>query len=201
MPLQPCSLPNVPCVVLAGGKSRRFGADKSLATLNGHTLLNLMVARLREQTSGPIAVNSPRSSGKEARSSKIVPDIIGDQLGPLAGIHAAMIWAENNNFEYVATVPVDTPLLPDSFLEQLLNSGAPAVAKYNERLHPLHSLWPVKLASELEVSIKNGMRAAQAWAEACNAIHCRFDTEPHNDPFLNVNTPQDLIKAVKYFES
>lgn len=184
--------PNIPCVVLAGGQSRRFGANKALAVLNGRRLIDIVTDRLARQTEGAIAINTSARDIQLAVDLEIVPDCLSDGLGPLAGIHAAMRWAHDNGFGQVITTPVDTPIIPANFVSELLRSGAPSVAKSADRIHAVHGLWPVALRHDLAKCIDDGMRAAQAWSEEARAAHCAFAPNDDVDPFFNVNTQDDL---------
>lgn len=187
----------IPCVILAGGESRRFGADKALARLHGVRLIDFLIKRLEAQTKGPIAINSPKDYDLKGRTQLV--DKIDGSIGPLAGIHAALHWAHKNGFETVITTPVDTPILPDEFIRKLENSGAPSVAVSGGRTHSVHGLWHVGMRDKLEHSIKRGLRAAWKWAEQSNAKQCIFNTDKDHDPFFNVNTPEDLAKLSKLY--
>ncbi|MEL7130124.1 MAG: NTP transferase domain-containing protein, partial [Pseudomonadota bacterium] len=50
--------PDVFCVILAGGGSRRFAKPKGLAQLGGKTLIAHIAARLQLQTQGPVVLNA-----------------------------------------------------------------------------------------------------------------------------------------------
>lgn len=187
-------LPNIACVILAGGRSQRYGADKALAEINGERLIDIIVKRLEAQTSGTIAINFREEMDQSIGERPILTDRLTGDIGPLAGLHAALTWARDLGYAMVITTPVDTPLLPNSFIANLMESGRPAIASYNGHLQPLHGIWLSSQADQLEQKITTGMRAARDWAEACGARECVFAVDGAMDPFININRPEDLLK-------
>ncbi|MEO1661249.1 MAG: molybdenum cofactor guanylyltransferase [Pseudomonadota bacterium] len=191
-PLLRNTLSDVPCVILAGGQSRRFGSNKAFARFRGARLIDYLIQRMAEQTSGPIAINASPDPGYDHLNHLVLSDQLPGRIGPLAGLHAAMFWAQKNGYHSVITTPVDTPILPTNFVARLIETGAPAIAKANQRRHPVHGLWPTRLLEPLADTIEGGMRAARDWATACDAIDCEFPESSGADFFFNVNTPDDL---------
>lgn len=190
------SLPDMACVILVGGQSRRFGSNKAFAALNGARLIDIAFQQLAAQSVGPIAINAQTMSDYDDLSAPVIADRLRDAagggLGPLAGLHAAMLWAADLGYETVITTPVDTPLLPDDFVARLTRHGAPAVACSNTRTHPTHGIWPTALHDGLAKAIKRGMRAARDWHTTCQAGSCDFPMAWGRDPFANINRPADL---------
>ena len=185
---------DLPCCILAGGKSRRFGSDKAAAMIGGRRLIDLMVERIEVQTGGPIIINTPPPGPREMKNIDVLPDRLSGAFGPLSGLLAAMCWAHEQGFDSVVTTPVDTPLLPLNFIARLVEQGAPAIARSDSGSHPLHGVWPTRLHEALERNILDGMRAARAWADACNAAEVSFPLQDGMDPFFNVNTQADLAR-------
>jgi len=185
---------NIPCVILAGGQSRRFGSNKALAALQGRRLIDLLIARLRSQTSGPIVINASSDHEYDLPTYRFISDQISGEIGPLSGLHAALVWAEQHGFEEVATSPVDTPILPKDFIDRLQRCGSPAIAVSQGRQHVLHGIWPVTLKPELEHAIETGVRAAREWCALAGANACHFPATGDRDPFFNVNTREDLSR-------
>lgn len=183
---------DLPCVILAGGKSRRFGSDKALAKVGGRSLIDVMNERLQIQTSGPIAINTGSPELQELYGNSVIPDRLSGAFGPLSGLHTAMCWAREHRFDSVVTTSVDTPLLPFNFIARLVEHGAPAIARSESGLQPLHGVWPTRLHEALESRLLDGMRAVRAWAELCHAAEIVFPLQDGVDPFFNVNTPADL---------
>lgn len=184
-----------PVVLLAAGGSRRFGTPKGLAELRGVPLIDRVMSVLSNQTV-LTAINCALDSPYAKHSQHIVPDVMTGGLGPLAGIHAAMVWAESRGYSEVITAPVDTPFLPDDYVARLLVSGDTSVAVSDERLHPICGLWSVATADRLATAIEAGLRAAYEWADEVGAKTVAFEGDP--DPFFNVNTPEDLVAAEQF---
>lgn len=185
---------NMACVILAGGRSRRFGSNKAFAEFRGARLVDHLIQRLAAQSSGPIAVNAPESAGQALGDCELAPDQIDGDVGPLAGLHAALFWAAKSGFDAVITSPVDTPILPGDFIARLVAAGAPSVASHKGRTHALHGFWPTSLCARLEAEIGEGMRSARDWCAAIAASDCVFTSASDQDPFFNVNTPEDLAR-------
>ncbi len=183
---------SVACVILAGGQSRRFGSNKALAEFHGTRLVDHLIRRLEAQTSGPIAINASELAHGALNGCRLVPDRIEGEIGPLAGLHAALCWAGEQGFDTVVTTPVDTPILPGDYIARLCATGAPAVAAHKNRIHALHGVWPTDQHARLETAIGAGLRAARDWGKAISATKCAFAATSTPDPFFNVNTPEDL---------
>ena len=103
----------VQCVILAGGKGRRLdGKGKYSQKLHKKTLLEHVYSRMLLQTN-LIAVNFRDKKYKTNSDYHIVVDKFKEDIGPLAGIHAAITYGNDNNIHSsVVTVPVDTPFIP-----------------------------------------------------------------------------------------
>lgn len=155
-------------------------------------LVEVLVERLRRQTSGPIAVNAAEDPVWVELGYPIANDRLPRGLGPLIGIHAALVWASELGYESVITAPVDTPILPDDYVAGLSHSAFPAIAKYSGKPHFIHGAWPVALASDLARQVSEGMRAVHAWTDRIEARECVFPEQAGLNPFFNVNTPSDL---------
>lgn len=174
-----------PAVILAGGLSRRMGADKATVQLGGQSLLDHVIARLAPQVP-QVAVNAPAPLADLPH----VPDPVAGRLGPLAGVLGAMLWARGLGYDRVLTAPVDTPFLPRDLVARLAAHDAMVIAR-SERAHPVIGLWPVSLAEALRQQIDAGARRIGLFA--AEAAQVAWDTRP--DPFFNVNTPEDLRQA------
>lgn len=189
------SYTDVPCMILAGGSARRFGTPKGLAELAGKPLLQHIRDILGRQTRSVIAINAASTGPYAANGPVCVPDVLTGGLGPLAGIHAAMVWAKARGDSSVITVPVDTPFLPETLVADFVKAGAPAVARSQGRDHAVCGIWPVGLLADLERSLLSGERSALGWVDRVAAQRVAYDRMNGVDPFFNINTLEDLHAA------
>lgn len=204
---------NPPGVILAGGRSRRMGQDKATVLLGTRTLLEHVVARLRPQVCA-LALNVPQDSaaGNSEAALPRVPDTLPGRRGPLAGILAAMrhTAAQHPHVTHVLTVPIDSPFLPKDLMARLAehaaSSEAIAIAASDGHLHPVCGLWPVSLAETLQAFLEGPDEPrVRSFLEGQKTAVVEFDLSVTAlgplDPFLNLNTPEDLDIARRLLET
>jgi len=191
-------------VVLAGGKSLRFGEDKSQVKLNNKSLIDHILSEILTEFKELLIVSN--DSIKFNKSEKI--SIIGDfknNLGPLGGVLTAMKWIKDNNkdYQWISTFPTDTPFFKNQILKDFhdqinLKNGKLFFIKSNNTRHNIFGLWSIDLADKLEKDLENGDRKVEDWANkvGVNIIDMQFEK---NDPFFNINTKEDLEKAKDIF--
>lgn len=179
----------LPGVILAGGAGRRMGGvDKAQVLLAGHALWEHVARRIAPQVDA-LAVNAPGGTWVIGGAPlPCLPDPVPDRPGPLAGLLAALIWAEERDAEHVLTVATDTPFLPADLVTRLGKS--PAIAASAGRTHPVVGLWPVSCQPELRAALDAGDRRIGHFAARIGARQVAWEDE--GDPFFNVNTPSDL---------
>ena len=203
MPLSERRAETLPAVILAGGLSRRMGGqEKALLPLGGRTLVEHAARRIATMCA-PVAINANGDASRFATIGlPVIPDTVPETPGPLAGVLAAMRFAEGIGAQSVITLPADTPFFPDDLVTHLLaNRGAHglAVAAGKDRdggirTHPVFGLWPVILAEALEAALMDGIRKVETFTAAHAAGLAVFGTAAV-DPFFNINTPDDLARA------
>jgi molybdopterin-guanine dinucleotide biosynthesis protein A len=189
-------------VILAGGLSRRMGGgDKPLRLLAGRTLLDRVAERFAPQCGLGVLLNANGDPTRFAGfPGPIVPDGVPDHPGPLAGILAALDHAavHHPSATHVASVTCDAPFLPLDLVDRLRAglSGAPiAMASSAGQEHFTVALWAVSLRDDLRASlVERGERRVGAFLRRHGAAAVDWATDPV-DPFLNVNTPEDLAVA------
>jgi len=189
-------------VLLAGGQARRMRfedgtGDKSLRLLGGRPLLAHIIERLAPQVER-MALNA---NGDPARFADwnlpVIADDLTDSPGPMAGILAGMTWAEGA--VDIISLPTDTPFLPHDLVARLLAArdaeGADlAVAASGAHVHFATALWPVRLVGALRLMLADGVRRIEEFQKPYRVAVVKYDTVA-GDPFLNINTPEDLAEA------
>ena len=184
-------------LVLAGGGARRLGGgDKPLLALGGRPLLAHVLARLGAAANMPIALSA---NGDPARFARFGLPVLDDGAfagqGPLAGVLAGLDWAAGRGADTLLTVPGDTPFIPCDLAARL--APAPSCAASGGRVHHLVALWPVAARAALRCRLAaDGPRNVAAFAAVLGLRAVAFAAEDQPcDPFLNVNTPEDLASA------
>lgn len=167
--------------VLAGGQASRFGSDKALAELDGHTLLAHAVDLLAGWCEHVVVV------GRETAPAPTMPDWPGPGMGPLGGLAAALHHARDEGYEAVLSLGVDAPRLPED-LPALL---APAPAYLADQ--PVIGLWPAAASPRLDALLESdGRHSMRAFAELIGARALKLPT-----PSSNINTPADLAALAR----
>ena len=191
-------------LILAGGRATRLGGgDKALRAFGQTTLLDHVLARLAGQPARALVLNANGDPARFARFGlPVLPDTIPGHPGPLAGVLAGMEWvrAHDPGTADLVTVPTDSPFLPTDLVDRLAAArnaaGADmACAASSGRAHPVAALWPVRLAPELRRAlVEEQLYRIDRWTARFNLVQVEFGTDPV-DPFLNVNTPDELAAA------
>lgn len=190
-------------ILAGGGGTRMGGADKALVPLAGRPLLAHVAERLGPQCAA-LALNAAGDAGRFSDFSfPVVPDDPEHAgQGPLAGVLAGLDFAALAGFDRIAAAPVDTPFLPPDYVARLMRMkedrpGAQIVcAETHRRAHYVCGLFPVALRDGLRAWLASGKRRVSDWVESQGMARAPFDAPAGApDPFLNINTPEDLAQA------
>lgn len=190
-------------VVLAGGRSRRFGSPKSAALLHGLPLLAHATGLLSTILGDVRVVGGPPDAvpaGIPWRADR------EPGAGPLAALETALRWAASDGSAAVLLLGVDMPLVPVGLLQEILadrdsqivipESAGPA------GMEPLCARYRVTLVDDLVAARGDGVRSLRDFISRVSATRIPPDRiRRHGDPdriFLNVNTPADLARAESY---
>ena len=185
-------------MVVAGGRSTRFGGEKAVAELRGQPLLVWAVRRL-QRACRDVAVNARVGTETESLAMRegleVLHDAPGDPDGPLAGVKAGLAWAASRGARSLAVSPCDAPLLPEDLFVRLIEAAGEgaAMAVTDEGRQPLCAVWPISALPFLTEALKDGAHPP-TWRtlEALGAVPVRFDPP---GAFANINTREDLDAA------
>lgn len=181
-------------LVLAGGQGQRMGGqDKGLLTLGERTLVEHVIARLSPQVAEILVSANRHHEQYAALGPRVVSDAVPDYPGPLAGILAGLKAAST---VWVLVVPCDSPFLPADLAERLLTaSNDPDTIRMvatPEGDQPVFALIPRALCDSLQTFLAAGERRILAWYAQHGPVRVAY---PEEQPFLNVNTPDDRVRA------
>lgn len=173
------------------------GRDKALMLLHGRPLIAHVLARL-PLPAGRLAISANGEPGRFATLGlPVLPDHHADK-GPLAGVHAGLVWAGSIGAAAMVTASVDCPFLPDNLLERLTVASGPdlrrpAFARAGGRDHPTMALWPVGLLAPLQAHLASDAPPRLLdFLTRAGACAVDFGSDPG---FANINTPEDLTAA------
>ena len=193
---------NVLPVILAGGKSRRFGADKAVAKLGDKSLIDYTINKLEPKFAEILVItNKPIQVSKN--NIFFIKDTMSGQLGPLVGILSAMEWVKNNdkNYEWIISFPCDTPFFEEEIIDKVINSQKSSdkkllFLKSGNKRHNIFGLWSIELMEQLRNDINKGARKVEDWANKIGTEIVEINSESDKS-FLNINTKLDLEDAQK----
>lgn len=126
-------------VILAGGRSSRFGSNKAFADLHGKKLIEHVISVMRAVFDEVVIVTNQPEQYKEF-GCKVLEDLIPD-LGPVGGIATAFRYTDKDALFVVAC---DMPFIRAEAIDRIL-SGAEGydavVARSDGGIEPLFALY------------------------------------------------------------
>lgn len=191
-------------LVLAGGRSRRFGdEDKAVATLDGEPMVRRVVERLAPVVD-EVVVNCRADqverieAALDPAAARFAVDPLPDR-GPVAGLRTGLRTARG---AVAAVAACDMPGVDPSFLESLFADAEGergAVPVVDGRPQPLCGVYRVDPAVEAcdttlatgSARLQNVLAHLDPVRVAEPTVRARTDAET----FRNVNTPADLEAA------
>jgi len=194
-------------VILAGGSSRRLGAEKSLLVFEGRPLLCQTMEKLLRVTDEVIIVARDEDHArclKELVSEAIFTWDSVSGFGPVAGLDAGMRCAKGS---LAFAAGCDLPFLNLEVIDRLFDLAnaregyeAAVPVQPNGFLEPLHSVYDrEKMLSACQRALQKGERRIHVpLQELCvHRIPVQWlrPLDPALLTFFNLNTPQDLKEA------
>ena len=194
---------NILAVVLAGGKSKRFGRDKSQVKLGSKILIDYILTEIIDLYKDILIVTNEPIKYLNSNKISITSDI-KKGLGPLGGVFTAMKWVKDNkkNYEWISTFPTDTPFFKKEHLNKFykeidLEKSDLFFMKSKNTRHNIFGLWSIELFQRLELALDKGDRKVEHWANEIGVKTIDFEHENNKDPFFNINTEKELETAKK----
>lgn len=185
-------------LVLAGGRSRRFGVEKAVARLGVRSLLAWGLAAL-DGVCGPVAVSAAAGGEVAALAVLLGRPVLADDpahaRGPLAGVAAGLAWSAAGGFDALVTLPCDTPLVGAGEIETMIAALGDAPAAYavsSDGAQGLCAVWRTRLAGDLAAALAGGAHPPVRYFLA--KVGARAVPFADARPFANVNRPEDLAR-------
>ena len=199
-------LNNILGVVLAGGKSQRFGQNKTQVKLKNRLLIDYVLNEIVDEFKEILIIANEPIKFMKSKNISIIKDYKSG-LGPLGGVLTAMKWIKKNHkkYKWISTFPSDTPFFTKKELKYFyenvrVNDGKLFFIKNEETRHNIFGLWSLDLMEQLETDILKGARKVEFWANTIGVNIVNFKYKKP-DPFFNINTKEDLKKAIEIMEN
>ncbi|HEX2747378.1 MAG TPA: molybdenum cofactor guanylyltransferase [Verrucomicrobiales bacterium] len=182
--------------LIAGGRSRRMGSDKAFLPWEGQPLWEHQMGKLRALRAPQLLLSCRREQAFPA-----LPGItqVADRwpdAGPLGGVGSCLEICQE---PYLVVLGIDLPLLPVSFLQQLVDecaSGCGAVVMEDSGgyYEPLAAVYPKSMSSLAAEQIAAGRFSMQEFiTRGVDGGLLRAPAMAIKKAwFTNVNTPEDL---------
>ncbi|PDW25494.1 molybdenum cofactor guanylyltransferase MobA [Helicobacter pylori] len=186
---------NIPCVLLAGGKSSRFTINniqinKALMHFESYSsLLEYQYSHLLKLFK-QVIISAKKSYELNA------PYLLERESGlfsPLFGIHNAFLTLQT---PYIFFIPIDTPLVSFESIKILcgIQNFSVVYAKSPTKEHYLISLWHQSILNALNYALKTQNYRLSDLIKNASSTAIHFDKE---EEFLNLNTLKDYELAVQ----
>lgn len=183
-------------IILSGGANRRFGGTtKSLAVVEGQSILSRITEVLRELFPEIIIVTNKPEEYSGYSHYKIVTDQFKGK-GPLGGIHAGLKAATGKSAFVIAG---DMPFPDKNIILQLTELYISAkcevlIPQTGGMIEPLHGLYSTSVATSLDNYLSAGRsNAVRDFLDTLNVCYpeLRIDSTTEK-AFTNINYPADI---------
>lgn len=187
-------IPGIAGVILAGGSSSRFGANKALALLDGKPLIEHVAETLSSLFSELLLVtNTP--DAYEFLGWPMTGDIITNS-GPLGGIHAAL---HTITAPRAFVVACDMPLIDERLIRyfcSLPGDWDAVLPRLEKGLEPLFAVYHKKALPVITENLENQQRKvskifAQLLVREVDKKEI-LTVNGDEESFRNINRPDDL---------
>ena len=183
--------------VLAGGRSRRMGKDKSQLQLCGRSFLEIQVEKLRDAGIEDIMVSVAYDA--DTGGIRTVKDEYPDR-GPLAAIASVLAASEA---PYCFVLSVDAVLVRRETIAELaelaVNNGSYITLLASEKgPQPLIGVYKKELEKEARDILENGKGAVRELFLAHRPLVLLRDDS--DEELLNCNTPEDYARILEVFK-
>jgi molybdenum cofactor guanylyltransferase len=191
-------------IVLAGGRSRRFGRDKLTEEVDGRPLLHHAISRLLEVCGQVVVVlgaDTPEPAMPAGVDATVTRDAMLDE-GPLKGLQAGL---ESADAPVVVAVGGDMPDLQPEVLREMLRAsretGAVAVALSDRgEARPLPCVLRTEPAADaVAVLLGGGRRSLRELLAAVTTVVVDEPTwiafDPERRTLVDIDEPGDVERA------
>ena len=188
-------------LILAGGRSRRYGRDKAFEELNGKPLIEYVIEALGPAASSLFLVvgSLDNFKGFNGRLTLVTDEVPG--MGPLGGLYAGLKASPD---DYSIVAPCDSPFIDTALVKHMLKTAAEAgvdalVPRYEGRDHTVNAVYSKTCLPAIESSLFDGHFRIASIFDKLKVEYIEDDTINRftggSLSFFNVNTPENMVQA------
>ncbi|MBB6450088.1 molybdopterin-guanine dinucleotide biosynthesis protein A [Geomicrobium halophilum] len=179
-------------VILAGGRSSRYGKQKLFEEYNGAPLYQQSITAMTNAgiPSIYIVTNQELACAFNHANVIIEPNAHG---GPLSALYTAMEELSSHPFDWLQILAGDLPYMSKDIVQANLRAAnslpsADIILPTAKRYQPLHAAYHMRLLPRLRELIKKES-SMKALYETVNTYTLSFS--PNHPAFININQPED----------
>ncbi len=181
-------------IILAGGRSSRFGRDKSLELLCGEPLIRQVRDRLVPLFPDILIIaNDLRKY--EFLEEEVRPDVI-QGLGPLGGVYSGLL---NMKHDWGFFAACDMPFIHDNLVRAMfdLRVGHDVVVpRVGDKIEPLHAFYHRRCLEPVKRLFESGRRQIFLFYPEVRVRYLDEEELRSFDPemrsFFNINFPEEM---------
>jgi molybdopterin-guanine dinucleotide biosynthesis protein A len=185
---------DIPCVIFAGGKSRRMGADKALLPFGGFdTLTQFQLSKFTPYFKN-VYIGCKHKTKFDFDANFIEDLKEYEDSAPHIGLISAF---EKLDSDYIFVISVDAPFFNNEHFKKLyeqLEEYEAIVAISPDNKQPLCAIYKRSILPHLKELTKEKKYRFAYIFEKISVKFVEFDDE---EIFVNLNTPQDYEKCIK----
>jgi molybdopterin-guanine dinucleotide biosynthesis protein A len=170
-------------IILAGGKSSRFGEDKGLYQLNNQSMIESSISVAKEYCDRVVIISN--NSEYDQFGLEVFEDVISDK-GPLGGIYTGLI---NSDTDLNLILSCDIPSINQNTISKLLekHNGRISLLEDSTGINPLIGIYHKDVSGEIKASIDIGELKVM---QALKSIDPKLIQQ--EETISNINTKEDL---------
>lgn len=194
----------ITAIILAGGKSKRMGSDKSLLKLGNKTLIEHVVDAIRPYVNSVLIVTNNKEKYSFLNNVSFVPDIEENQ-GPFIGLISGL---KSISTQWCFVTSCDMPLIDGNIVDFLwMRKNAYIVSPVsNDGYEPLISLYSKDILPFAEDLMKDNMRSINKFIVKMEKIgyvekidKIKLWEKFGEKVFFNINDHDSYIKVLEVF--
>jgi molybdopterin-guanine dinucleotide biosynthesis protein A len=173
-------------IVMAGGKSKRMGSDKSMLSIKGQSIIETICNQLSD-TFDEILISANQIDKFAFLGYKVIPDKVPEQ-GPLMGIASAL---EVSIKEFNFVVACDIPKINLNYVNRMLNEAIESHADIvmpisgKNKYEPLFAVYRKRIVEAIHKTLSAGKRKIIDVFPLCTVKHIEIDD---TEWLINLNT-------------